>query len=292
MENKKPEENDLSIIVCCHKQDYYHKGAGFLPLQVGKANAKVDLGIQGDDTGDSISSKNPNFCELTGHYWLWKNGPHSKYIGLNHYRRYFDFSHKLPYGTNIFETTPQDIEKNFPTLPDLDKIFSKYDVIVAKPHIHSFCGAMHYRQYRIPNDLDILEGVIKEKFPEYWPSYYKIMYQNNKFSSCNMFIMKYDTFQDYSKWLFDLLFEVERRVHISQYSDQARIFGYMSEYLLNVYIYHNRLKAMKVPIAMVKDRLDNENNIRTYIKNFLIAIRYNLVHRLLFPRKSHYNPNI
>ncbi|MDE7097456.1 MAG: DUF4422 domain-containing protein, partial [Muribaculaceae bacterium] len=189
MGNNRQPENDVSIIVCCHKQDYYHKGAGFVPIQVGKAIAKMDLGIQGDDTGDSISSKNPNFCELTGHYWLWKNGPQSKYVGLNHYRRYFDFDRKLPFGTPFFETTPEEIEKNFPELPDLDHLFSKYDVILAKPHMHCFCGALQYKHYYISNDLDILENVIKEKYPEYWQSYYKIMYRNNKFSHYNMFIM-------------------------------------------------------------------------------------------------------
>lgn len=281
MENNNFQKNDVSIIVCCHKQDYYHKGSEFYPMQVGKAISNVDLGIQGDNTGDNISSKNPNFCELTGHYWLWKNCSSNKYVGLNHYRRYFDFSRRLPYGTHSLETTPDAIEKNFPELPDLDTLFSKYDIIVAKPHIHPFCGAMHYKQYCISNDLEILENVIKEKYPEYWSSYYHIMYRNNKFSHCNMFIMKNDLFEDYSKWLFDILFEVERRVSISKYTNQARLFGYMSEYLLNVYIYHNHLKSKKVPMVIVKNELDNQKKTQKYIKNFILAIRYNLAHRLL-----------
>ncbi|MDE6478925.1 MAG: DUF4422 domain-containing protein [Muribaculaceae bacterium] len=283
MGHNEHQENDISIIVCCHKQDYCHNGPGFIPLQVGKVNSKVDLGIQGDDTGDSISAKNPNFCELTGHYWLWKNGPHSKYVGLNHYRRYFDFSNKLPYGTPYSETTSAEIEKNFPKLPDLDKLFSKFDIIVAKPNIHPFCGAMHYKQYCISNDLDTLEDVIKEKYPEYWSSYYKVMYRNNKFSHCNMFIMRLDLFNSYSDWLFNILFEVEQRVSISEYPNQARIFGYMSEYLLNVYIYHHRLKAKKVPMIVVKNSLEKVNAIRTYTKNFILAIRNNLAHNLLKP---------
>ena len=34
-------------------------------------------------TGDHISSKNPNYCELTGLYWAWKNLD-CEYIGLCH----------------------------------------------------------------------------------------------------------------------------------------------------------------------------------------------------------------
>lgn len=92
---------DLTVLVCCHKQDFFHQGPGFLPIQVGKAISNVDLGIQGDDTGDNISASNPNFCELTAQYWYWKNGNHTKYVGLNHYRRYFDFNHNIEKGRAV-----------------------------------------------------------------------------------------------------------------------------------------------------------------------------------------------
>ncbi len=44
-----------------------------------------------DDTGDNISVKNPNYCELTGIYWIWKNVDNdpTEIIGISHYRRYF-----------------------------------------------------------------------------------------------------------------------------------------------------------------------------------------------------------
>lgn len=31
------------------------------------------MGYIGDNTGDNISLRNPNYCELTGLYWAWKN---------------------------------------------------------------------------------------------------------------------------------------------------------------------------------------------------------------------------
>lgn len=31
------------------------------------------MGYIGDNTGDNISLRNSNYCELTGLYWAWKN---------------------------------------------------------------------------------------------------------------------------------------------------------------------------------------------------------------------------
>ena len=42
-----------------------------------------------DNIGLNISDKNPNYCELTGIYWVWKNNIKSKYVGFEHYRRHF-----------------------------------------------------------------------------------------------------------------------------------------------------------------------------------------------------------
>lgn len=52
---------------------------------------KNELPYIGDDTGDNITQKNKNYCELTAMYWIWKYDS-SKIVGLCHYRRYFTVS--------------------------------------------------------------------------------------------------------------------------------------------------------------------------------------------------------
>ena len=59
------------IYIAAHKEFDIPKLEGYIPLQVG-AEGKADLGYLKDNTGDEISLKNPNFCELTGLYWIWK----------------------------------------------------------------------------------------------------------------------------------------------------------------------------------------------------------------------------
>ena len=59
----------------------------YLPVQMGHAIHPA-IGYIGDDTGENISERNANFCELTGLYWAAHNID-SDYIGIVHYRRYF-----------------------------------------------------------------------------------------------------------------------------------------------------------------------------------------------------------
>ncbi len=43
------------------------------PIQVGAALNEVDLGIARDDSGENISERNKNYCELTAYYYAYKN---------------------------------------------------------------------------------------------------------------------------------------------------------------------------------------------------------------------------
>ena len=78
---------NIKILVAAHKTYWMPEDPVYFPLHVG-AEGKADLGYVKDNSGDNISVKNPNFCELTGLYWAWKN-LEADYVGLVHYRRYF-----------------------------------------------------------------------------------------------------------------------------------------------------------------------------------------------------------
>ena len=80
-------DKKIEIYIAVHKKANVLKREGYIPLHVG-AEGKEDLGFVKDNTGDNISCKNPNYCELTGLYWIWKNC-NADIVGLVHYRRYF-----------------------------------------------------------------------------------------------------------------------------------------------------------------------------------------------------------
>ena len=75
------------IYVVSHKDNRMPEGNIYIPVQVGPAKDDFS-GFVRDNTGENISEKNPNYCELTAQYWAWKNRK-ADVKGLVHYRRLF-----------------------------------------------------------------------------------------------------------------------------------------------------------------------------------------------------------
>ena len=230
--------NEIKILLCTHKESELPKDNIYLPIQVGKAVSGIDLGIQGDNSGDNISEKNKNFCELTALYWAWKNiknlYPDIKYIGLSHYRRFFLF------------------EKN------LKKDLKKYQIILPKKIVHSYSNAIDYAICHINSDYDLLKEIVYTQTPEYKNAFDRFMYGSNKGSFFNMFISDFDLFIEYCSWLFPILFELENRIDLTGRDKyQARVFGFMAERLLNIFVYKHSLSSKLYPVQYHNEK----NNI-------------------------------
>ena len=152
----------IKILVCCHKPDKFMSDNVYMPIQVGKAKSKFDLGIQGDNEGDNISIENPHFCELTGLYWAWKNMNPVEYIGLCHYRRYFNFHTNGSAFTDSTIVKTADFGKLDLSVPDVDKIFKKYDIVLSRPKCYPCSLFYDYSSCHVSEDLRELEKVVTE----------------------------------------------------------------------------------------------------------------------------------
>ncbi|WP_395149986.1 DUF4422 domain-containing protein, partial [uncultured Allofournierella sp.] len=54
-------------------------------------------------------------------------------------------------------------------------------------------------------------------------------------------------------WLFDLLFTLEQELDISQYSpNDARVFGFVSERLLDVWLETNQIDYREMPVIFTE----------------------------------------
>lgn len=227
-----------TVYVMTHKKFECPKIDGYLPLHVGK-EGKDNIGYKTDNTGDNISIKNPNYCELTGLYWIWKNDNYSDIVGISHYRRYFTKQH-------IFRNTDY-----FFSMKDIENILEKYDIILPKKEIYKETAREQYcLESGFMSDLDSIRDIITEKYPEYIETYDKIMGQN-LMHQFNMLICSKRIYNEYCEWLFDILFELEQKIDLNDgYNDyQKRIYGFLSERLLNVWVYYNKLKIKEVRVV-------------------------------------------
>lgn len=254
--------SNIKIFICAHKEVPLPQHPYFLPIHAGAALHDHIIGYQPDNEGDNISDKNPHFCELTCHYWAWKNLKNVDIIGLNHYRRYFDFTRKWPQfsADKHFIQTDDFLNQDY-YFPDLDKLLSKYDIILPIARHWRVSNTQQYADYHIAKDWEMLRQIIKKRHPEYMPAFEKTMDHSNKSVGYNMFITQWKHFDAYSEWLFDILFEVERRVPPIEDPIQSRIYGYMSERLINVFCEHNKLRIKHIPLIMPLENVQNDINI-------------------------------
>ncbi len=245
---------DIKVLVAVHKPYRMPKDPVYLPIRVG-SKKKRNKDIIGDNTGDNISAKNPNFCELTAYYWAWKN-LEAEYIGLVHYRRHFRGKRK---SADKFDCVL--------TGEEMDRILSKYDLILpSKRHYFIETVRSHYEHTHEPEALGLTRDIIEERYPDYLAAFDSVMKKRSA-HMFNMLIAKRDLFDAYCTWLFDILFELEKRLDISDYPPfEARVFGRIGELLLNVYVEKNGIAYKKVPFLFMEEpRWDKK------ITNFLMA---------------------
>lgn len=248
---------DLKVCIATHKKFDPPKEAFFLPIHVGRA-LNEDLGYQGDHTQDSISEKNPSYCELTALYWAWKNLDYDV-LGLCHYRRYFDIENRTNRVNDIRFISQKEFENSQFPKKKIAAYLDKYDVILAKPRIMGFSVETAYGMAHIQEDYKTLTDVISELYPEYKQSWYKTSHFTNRIISYNMFIAPKHIINDYCEWLFSILAEVEKRIQLSPYPYQQRVIGFMAERLMTLYFTHHKFKIKFLPVLFVKDESFQHN---------------------------------
>ena len=253
MEKKEPK---IKILVACHKADpAIRQDDIYMPIHVGKAlHPELDLGFQGDDTGDNISEKNGSYCELTAMYWAWKNLPKDvDIVGLCHYRRYFD----------ITET-------------EIKVCLSKYDVIIPDPNILAWPLEKELALWTSLEDVYLLIEILRLRFPEYRNIIDDYFFTSNKFYRLNMFLMSRREFNCYCEFLFDILYEFEKKSREYPYCRQRRVYGYLGEILMGVWINIYMKKFYKTYV--------NEPGA-TKLKRLIIGIRNYLSFVIINPRR-------
>ena len=233
------------IYIITHKifDHYFDDPQHYTVLHVGK-NANCREEYLRDDAGDNISGKNPNFCELTGLYWIWKNGKENPedITGLVHYRRYFtDKISDILY--TYFGIRPRVINYNA-----IQDILKKKDLILPVREKIFRTVEQSYVDVHNKEDLELTRKAIEKVRPEYIDSFDQVM-NSHYYYYANMMICRKKVLDEYSQWLFAVMDELENLIDINKYEDnyQKRVFGFLSERLLQVWVIHNGLSVYELP---------------------------------------------
>lgn len=240
------EKNSIKIYVASHKIAPKYGDESYQMIHVGAQNSSVDIpnSVKDNCCLDNISSKNDIYCELTGLYHLWKNVKDIDYVGLCHYRRLPAKQNHL--GKNEILTGKQLLD-----------LLKSYDIILpnkAKKNgvVNGFFEQRNqnlneYRPYKL------MLPVIQQLYPDYIENF-KMEFHTRSMSFGNIMVCSKTLFDEYCKWLFDILFNVEENIKVSGDKVLPRELGFYSEWLLNIWVRHQKLKVKYVPLFLPEQK--------------------------------------
>ena len=235
----------INIFIMTHK-DYnnkrYNQVYTIVADDKSKVRNKYNLKVIFADKGKlyNMSRGYGEMAKLYYIYQLYKERKlSSKYIGLNHYRRYFEFTDKIP---------------------DLYEIFKNNDVILPRANkLYPNIMERYCLRHICKNFIDLLD-IIKKLKPDYYGAALNFT-KNKKIYYYNIFIMEKNDFFKYCEFIFDILFEFDKRYNFKNDKDifkyttkifnntkkanrQSRLQGFLAERLSNIF-YNKHFKRIK-----------------------------------------------
>lgn len=180
------------------------------------------------------------------------------YVGWCHYRRYFAFMDDIP---------------------DMDEVFKTHEIVVRKPLKFECDNRKLFALHHNIEDLEIVEKIVKEKYPEYTEAFDSFL-ESNTFFPCNMFIMRREDFIKYVDFMEDIITEyrnvigtdIRKRILDNKekyFKDfypnntieyQERIYSFWLERLTNVYILHNFTNVGLVDVKITENKYNVKDN--------------------------------
>lgn len=231
---------DVSIYVVMHKKYKMPLLDNFYKFIQAGAELGADLGYLRDNVGENISRLNPYINEYTAIYWIWKSDRNSKFIGINHYRRYFDNG-----SGNI-------ISQN-----EITDYLQQYDILVSERNIsYPRTVADVMKEYVDANAFDegyrLITEMIKKKCPEYLDTFFDVM-NGYAFYACNMFVTSKAIFREYCAWVFNIIIDACEEFKIEQFDEYSRrMIGFFAERLFTVWIMKQHYKIKELPILLLE----------------------------------------
>ncbi len=230
--------SSIKIFSMTHKKFEEPTDPIYIPLHVGRCG-KPDLGYLGDDTGENISSLNCYYSELTGVYWVWKNISDADYVGICHYRRFL----------------LNEDEKVF-TAKEIETLMGHYDMLTSMKLDLNFSYFYGFKENHSPSDLEAINEVIKELYPDFYPLYEKRIHERHTYFG-NMMICSKALFDEYCAFLFPIFETLHPRIKetLDSYDPyHRRLYGFISEFILMVWAEYKGLRVKGCKVGMIGEK--------------------------------------
>lgn len=293
-------QKSIKILICCHKNTPRINNEIFKPILLGSMFADETLRKEfeydfQDSEGDNIAKLHPYCAELTAIYWAWKNYNelgNPEYIGLFHYRRFFNFKREIPekdsWKCAFFDFNTESLERFGWDKDTIINFCNGADLIL--PHKEQILDPMdwktpatleiHYKHSHYPEDLDRVCSYIKDHIPDYKNAVDEALNAPDGYF-CNMFIMTRKNFFEYAQWLFSIILPISNILQLSDSkydNEQKRVLGFLGERLFNIWITQKIKYGIKIRetqrLTGYLDLPSQETFIRNYGKEFYQIAKY------------------
>ncbi|CAM4315478.1 DUF4422 domain-containing protein [Palleronia rufa] len=246
-------ECPAAIYIAYHKPGPLIASAALRPIHVGRAGAAAALeGMETDAAGVSISERNASYCELTAHYWAWRNDAAAPVLGLMHYRRVLDLD-----TAPASRRRPWEPSERFVRRFDAALYASRVDGFLRRmerggpdlvvPHATRLrcSAAAQFRRFHDPRDLTLLREAVGDLSSEFLPDLDRAL-GSWRVIVGNIFVMRRPVFEHYSALLFpvlDAVYDALTPELGARDPYQARVIGFLAERMLTAYAHGELLRT-------------------------------------------------
>ncbi|MBR1420615.1 MAG: DUF4422 domain-containing protein [Selenomonadaceae bacterium] len=241
-------DNSCKAYVVTHKEYFLPKlPNGYEIIHAGKKNSTIDLGFQGDDTGDNISDLNLYLNELTVTYWAWKNAPQTDFIGFSHYSRFFylpdsDLTDRSPENY----TPIQSRKSHILTMKEAVALLQDCDIIARK------VTGCYMSSYKVRDqDKSMFWQISKKYIEKNSPDDLRLLkLQNNgqRMIAKSAFFTRWKVFDAYCKWMFAWAIPAVREWIPYVGNNWPRSISLICEEMSHVFLMRNNLRIKYVPL--------------------------------------------
>lgn len=257
-------DEKIALYAVYHRRLPLAPETGITPIYVGEAAQEALAAERTETAGATLD--NSRWSELSGVHEIWRNGPRSSFVGFCHYRRIFDFSQgstgpRQPVLSGNQRSTSLHYDAYLPRAPGtaakhaLAHFEAHADTLIVAPPL-PLNGSV-WDQYAVmhnANDLCAVTNLIARMHPHLTP-YLAETCGANAFYANNLFLTRWDHFEELCELWFEVLGAFERSVPVrTEDRYQRRDISFLAERIFDAWVRFRAAQGTKlvtVPILEI-----------------------------------------